>query len=87
MLNSHNLDSAITLNDTEPFCNQIVKYYNNITSGDTTTSKKDKKSKLNIVMTDIKTKIAEYDQKSITEEKAPKLYALAKGIFNKFNID
>ena len=87
VLNSHNLDSAITLNDTEPFCNQIVKYYNNITSGDTTTSKKDKKSKLNIVMTDIKTKIAEYDQKSITEEKAPKLYALAKGIFNKFNID
>lgn len=37
-------------------------------------------------MTDIKTKIAEYDQKSITE-KAPKLYALAKGIFDKFNID
>lgn len=37
-------------------------------------------------MTDIKTKIAEYDQKSITE-KVPKLYALAKGIFDKFNID
>ena len=37
-------------------------------------------------MTDIKTKIAEYDQKSITE-KAPKLYALAKGIFDKFNIE
>lgn len=91
VLNSHNLDSAITLNDTEPFCDQIVKHYNYITSGDTTTSKKDKKLKLKIIMTDIKTKIAEYDQKSITEEEegggAPKLYALAKGIFDKFNID
>lgn len=87
VLNSHDLDDNITLNDTEPFCNQIVKYYNNITSGDTTTSKEDKKSKLKIIMTDIKTKIAEYDQKSITEEKAPKLYALAKGILDKFNID
>ena len=86
MLNSHDLDSDITLNDTEPFCHQIVKHYNNITSGDTITSKKDKKSKLDIIMTDIKTKIAEYDQKSITE-KVPKLYALAKGIFDKFNID
>ena len=86
VLNSHNLDSAITLNDTEPFCDQIVEHYNYITSGDTTTSKKDKKSKLKIIITDIKTKIAEYDQKSITEEKAPKLYALAKGIFDKFNI-
>ena len=87
MLNSHDLDGNITLNDTEPFCNQIVKYYNNITSGDTTTSKEDKKSKLKIIMTDIKTKIAEYDQKSITEEKASKLYTLAKGILDKFNID
>lgn len=87
VLNSHDLDSDITLNDTEPFCHQIVKHYNNITSGDTITSKKDKKSKLDIIMTDIKTKIAEYDQKSITEEKAPKLYALTKGIFDKFNID
>ena len=87
VLNSHDLDGNITLNDTEPFCNQIVKYYNNITSGDTTTSKEDKKSKLKIIMTDIKTKIAEYDQKSITEEKAPKLYTLAKGILDKFNID
>ena len=87
VLSSHDLDGNITLNNTEPFCNQIVKYYNNITSGDTTTSKEDKKSKLKIIMTDIKTKIAEYDQKSITEEKAPKLYALAKGIFDKFNID
>lgn len=86
VLNSHNLDSAITLNDTEPFCDQIVEHYNYITSGDTTTSKKDKKLKLKIIITDIKTKIAEYDQKSITEEKAPKLYALAKGIFDKFNI-
>ncbi len=86
VLNSHNLDSTIKLNATEPFCHQIIKHYNNITSGDTAISKKDKKSKLNIVMTDIKTKIAEYDQKSITEE-APKLYALAKGIFDKFNID
>lgn len=86
VLNSHNLDSTITLNDTEPFCDQIVEHYNYITSGDTTTSKKDKKLKLKIIITDIKTKIAEYDQKSITEEKAPKLYALAKGIFDKFNI-
>ena len=87
VLNIHNLNDAITLNDTEPFCHQIVKHYNNITSGDIATSKKDKKSKLGVVMTDIKTKIAEYDHKTITLEKTPRLYALSEEILKKFDIN
>jgi ATP-dependent endonuclease of the OLD family-like protein len=87
VLNMHSLNNDITLNDTEPFCYQIIKHYTNITSGDTATSKKDKKSKLDIIMTDIKTKIAEYDQRSITQTKTPRLYALSEEILKKFGIN
>ena len=87
VLNMHSLNNDITLNDTEPFCYQIIKHYTNITSGDTATSKKDKKSKLDIIMTDIKTKIAEYDQRSITQTTTPRLYALSEEILKKFGIN
>ena len=38
-------------------------------------------------MTDIKTKIAEYDQRSITQTETPRLYALSEEILKKFGIN
>lgn len=87
VLKKHDLDDAITLDDTKPFCTQVIEHYNRVTSADTTTTKKDKASKLNDVMTEVKTKVAEYDQKSITQTKTPKLYALSKEILKRFDID
>jgi predicted ATP-dependent endonuclease of OLD family len=87
VLKSHSLDDTITLDDTKPFCTQIIEHYNKATSADTVTTKKDKASKLNSVMTDIKTKVAEYDQKSITQTKTPRLYALSEEILKKFGIN
>lgn len=86
VLRSHSIADTISLDDTKPFCEQIILHYNTSTSQDTTTTKKDKKQKLDTILIEIKSKISDYDQKAITQAKAPRLYKLAEEILSKFGI-
>ncbi|MDR2654156.1 MAG: AAA family ATPase [Mycoplasmataceae bacterium] len=75
----------IKLKDTSPFCNQLSIYLKQKIL-ETTPNKKDKKRKIEDIITKVKTTISEYDEKAITENKAPKLCQLAKAILEKFDI-
>ena len=86
VLRSHSIADTISLDDTKPFCEQIILHYNTSTSQDTTTTKKDKKQKLDAILVELKSKISDYDQKAITQAKAPRLYKLAEEILSKFGI-
>jgi predicted ATP-dependent endonuclease of OLD family len=75
----------ISLTEILPFCEQLSLHLNQKIAEESTT-KKDKKQKVDDILVKVKTKIAEYDEKSITEEKAPKLYQLADAILVKLGI-
>lgn len=86
VLGTHGVSNTITLDDTKPYCSQIVDFYSQETSSDTTTTQKAKKDKLNTILTDIKIKISEYQPTKKFQEDAPKLYALSEEILKKFGI-
>lgn len=86
VLKTHGVSGVISLDESSPYCSQIVDFYNQEASSDTTTTQKDKKAKLNTILTDIKTKIADYQPPKEFQAKAPKLYALSEEILKKFGI-
>lgn len=85
-LRAHGINEAITLDDTKPYCIQIVDFYNQETSSDTATTQKTKKTKLNALLTDIKVKVSEYQPTKKFQEDAPRLYAISEKILKKFGI-
>ncbi|MDR1448575.1 MAG: hypothetical protein LBI63_06475 [Candidatus Ancillula sp.] len=84
VLNQSKIDE-ISLTEISTFCEQLSLHLNQKIAEEATT-KKDKKQKIDDILAKVKTKIAEYDEKSITEEKAPKLYQLADAILVKLGI-
>lgn len=72
----------VSLSETSAFCEQISIHLNQQISEEITL-KKEKKQKIDDIMTNVKTEIAKYDEKSITECKSPKLYQLAKATLEK----
>ncbi len=72
---------TISLNETLPYCEQLKLHLNQ------KMLEKNKKQKLNDILTNIKIEIVnKYDEKTITEEKTPKLFQLANEILIKFGI-
>lgn len=86
ILKKYNVSDSISLDEFKPYCVQIIDFYNQETSSDTVTTQKDKKAKLNTILVDVKSKIADYQPPKEFQTKAPKLYKLTEEILLKFGI-